>query len=195
MKYSRAGDVVKSIICFGVTACILFAAMWAFLPWQLTTSFVADRIPQSVRQGLPPGSREPLMRLTGEVAGQIEQVCWIAFGATVAIALIWLFYALFTRVYKPGMARGKMPVWWLLFLLSAAIVLAIAWDGFIGNYLQTGLRDDLIHDFRLYLSGCIWLYCLFVFFLVTSIAVPPVMRPGSPGGTTVGHISDIIWGW
>ena len=193
MRYSRSKDAVKSLAFFGVVELILwFALDYSLSLWILQPNFVADKIPQHVREGLRPGY-ENLLRLTAQISGNIEIVAWTVFGATQIIALIWLVYSILARVYKPGMARGHIMFYVFVLVVSVLVGLLVACDGYLWGIVQTALLGQLTDDFRAYLIVGTTLYCSFVFLIATSIAVPPVMRRASLWGTAFGRLTDRLW--
>jgi hypothetical protein len=193
VRYSHSKDVLKSLASFALVELILFGFLYYLLPLPLKSAYVEDHMIASARESL---SYDILTERVGDIVGYIEGVAWAVFAVTQAIAFIWLVYAWSVRVYKPGMARGYLPIHVIVFALGVPLIGAlVALDGYVWCWLEPGLRGLLTEDLRYYLAGSVTAYCILCFLLATAIAVPPVMRRAALGGTALGHITDTLRVW
>jgi hypothetical protein len=194
VRYSRSKDILKSLASFALVELILFGLLYYLLPMPLKPAYVEDHMIATARESL---SYDILTERVGQIVGYIEGVAWAVFAVTQAIALIWLVYAWSVRVYKPGMARGHLPIHIIVFALGVPLIGAlVALDGYVWCWwIDTGLRELLTADLRFYLAGGMIAYCILCFLLATAIAVPPVMRRAALGGTALGRVTDTLRVW
>ena len=86
-------------------------------------------------------------------------------------------------------------MYFIMLLVGPLIGLLVAFDGYMWCSVQTALRGALTADARTTLIAGTTVFGCFSFMVATACAVPPVMRPSTLGGTSLGHVTDTLGVW